>query len=148
MISSRAHGIFQLIQRIADPILHPKTNDAVTWIPRFDLFSRPDNVYELVTSIMLEKHKSRYKKRSRRVRPTPFDRQNFAPQPSSTFYLRITRLHEFDYGKLNVTNSVMRIAPHLGLALLIMLVNSGLITEARSKMMRQEHTRRHLASKT
>ena len=42
----------------------------------------------------------------------------------------------------------MRMAPHLGLSLLMMLVDSGLITEARSEEMHQEHTRRHLASKT
>ena len=40
----RAHGILQLFQRIANPIPHPKTNDAVTWILGFDWFSRPDNV--------------------------------------------------------------------------------------------------------
>ena len=39
-------------------------------------------------------------------------------------------------------------APHLGLALLMMLVDSGLITEARSEAMRQKHTRRNLASET
>ena len=55
---ARACGILQLFQRIADPIPHPKTSDAVTWIPWIDWFSRPD-VYELATSIMLEKHKSR-----------------------------------------------------------------------------------------
>ena len=95
---------------------------------------------------MLEEHKSRYEKRSRRVRPAPFGRQNFEPQPSLPFYFRITRSHELDHGKLEIANRLMRIAPHLGLALLMMLVDSGLITEARSEEMRQEHTRRHLAS--
>ena len=145
---ARARGILQLFQRIADPIPHPNTSDAVTWIPGFDWFSRPDNVYELATSIMLEEHKSRYDERARRVRPAPFGRLNFAPQPSTPFYFRITRSYELEHGKLEAANRLMRMAPHLGLALLMMMVDSGLITEARSDKMRQEHTRRHLASET
>lgn len=35
---ARTHGIFQLFQRIADPIPHSKTNNGVTWIPGFDWF--------------------------------------------------------------------------------------------------------------
>ena len=144
---ARARGILQLFQRIADPIPHPNTSDAVTWIPVFDWFSRPD-VYELAISIMLEEHKSRYEERSGPVQPAPFGRQNFAPQPSTPFYFRITRSYELEHGKLKAANRLMRMAPHLGLALLMMLVDSGLITEAHTKEMRQEHTRRHLASET
>ena len=136
---ARAHGILQLFQRIADPIPHPNTSDAVMWIPGFDWCLRPDNVIELATSIMLEKHQSGYEERSRRLRPAPFGRQNFAPQPSSPVYFKITRSYELDHWKLEATNRLMRIAPHMGLALLMMLVDSGLITEARSEEMLQEH---------
>ena len=42
----------------------------------------------------------------------------------------------------------MRIAPHLGLALLVMLVGDGLITETREEALRREQTARHLANDT
>ena len=42
----------------------------------------------------------------------------------------------------------MRIAPHLGLALLVMLVENGLITETRQEALRREQTARHLANDT
>ena len=43
---------------------------------------------------------------------------------------------------------MLRIAPHLGLALLVMLVESGLITETRQEALRREQTGRHLANDT
>ena len=50
--------------------------------------------------------------------------------------------------KFDVTNRLLRIAPHLGVALLIMLVNAGLITQTRKEELRREQTRRHLAGDT
>ena len=43
---------------------------------------------------------------------------------------------------------MLRIAPHLGLALLVMLVENGLITETRQEALRREQTGRHLANDT
>ena len=43
---------------------------------------------------------------------------------------------------------MLRIAPHLGLALLVMLVENGLISEGRQEALRREQTGRHLANDT
>ena len=91
-----ARGILQLFQRIADSIPCPKTDQVTSWVPGFEWFSRPDNVYELATSLMLEEHKSRFEERSRRVRQVPFGRLNLAPQPASPFYFRLTRTFDLD----------------------------------------------------
>ena len=50
--------------------------------------------------------------------------------------------------KLEVTNRLLHIAPHHGVALLLMLVELGLITETRKEDLRREQTRRHFASDT
>ena len=112
------------------------------------MFSRPDNVYELATSLMLEERKSRFEERARRVRQAPFGRLNIAPQPASPFYFRLTNTHELAQPKLDATNRLLRIAPHLGLALLVILVENGLITERRQEALRREQTVRHLANDT
>ena len=49
----RARGILQLFQLIADSIPRPKTNQVTSWVPGFEWFSRPNNVYELATSLIL-----------------------------------------------------------------------------------------------
>ena len=49
--------------------------------------------------------------------------------------------------KFEVTN-LLRIAPHLGVALMVMLVDAGLITQTRKEELRREQTRRHLAGVT
>ena len=142
----RARGILQLFQRISDSIPRPKTDQVAVWVPGFEWFSRPDNVYELATSLMLEERKSRFEERARRVRQAPFGRLNIPPQPASPFYFRLTNTHELDQLKLDATNRLLRIAPHLGLALLVMLVENGLISEARQEALRREQTGRHLAN--
>ena len=118
----RARGIVQLFQRIADSISRPKTDQVTSWVPGFEWFSRPDNVYEMATSLMLEKRKSRFEERSRRVRQVPFGRLNLATLPESPFYFRLTRTHNLDQPKLDASNRLLHIAPHLGLVLLVMLV--------------------------
>ena len=50
--------------------------------------------------------------------------------------------------KFEVTNRLLRIAPHLGVTLLVMLVDASLITQTRKKELRREQTRRHLKSDT
>ena len=52
-----ARGILQLFQRISDSIPRPKTDQVAVWVPGFEWFSRPNNVYELATSLMLEVRK-------------------------------------------------------------------------------------------
>ena len=135
---NRARGILQLFLRIADSIPLPKTDQVTSWVPGFEWFSRPDNGYELATSLILEEHKSRFEEQSRRVRQVPFGRLNLAPQPVSAFYFRLTRTHDLDQPKHEASNRMLRIAPHLGLALLVMLVESGLITETRQEALRRE----------
>ena len=114
----------------------------------FEWFSRPDNVYELSTSLMLDKRKSRFEERSRRVHQAPFGILNLAPQPASPFYFRMTNTHDLDQPKLEATNRLLRIAAHIGLALLVMLVENGLITQTRQEALRREQTGRHLANDT
>ena len=118
------------------------------WVSGFEWFSRPDNVYELATSLMLEERKSRFEERARRVRQAPFGRLNIAMQSASPFYFRLTNTHELDQPNLDATNRLLRIAPHLGLALLVMLVENGLITETRQEALPREQTGRHLANDT
>ena len=142
----RARNILQLFQRISDSIPRPKTDQVTTWVPGFKWFSRPDNVYELATSLMLEERKSRFEDRSRRVHQVHFGRLNLAPQPASPFYFRLTCKHDLDQPKLEASNRLLRIASHLGLALLVMLVENGLITETRQEALRREQTGRHLAN--
>ena len=100
----RARGILQLFQRIADSIPRPKTDQVTSWVKGFEWFSRPDNVYELATSLMLEERKSRFEERSRRVRQVPCGSLNLAPQPASPFYFRLTRTHDLDQPKLDALN--------------------------------------------
>ena len=114
----------------------------------FEWFSRPDNVYELVTSLMLEERKSRFEERARRVRQAPFGKLNIPPQPASPFYFRLTNTHELDQPKLDASNRLLRIAPHLNLALIVKLIGDGLITETRQEALRREQTARHLANDT
>ena len=57
-IVDRARGILQLFQRISDSIPRQKTDQVTSWVPGFESFSRPDTVYELATSLMLEDCKS------------------------------------------------------------------------------------------
>ena len=97
---------------------------------------------------MLEERKSRFEERSRRVRQVPYGRVNFALQPASPFYFRLTCTHDLDQPKLEATNRLLRIAPHLGLALLVMLVENGLIAETRQEALRREQTGRYLAYDT
>ena len=148
MTSSIARDIQQLFQRIYDSIPHSTTDQVSTWVPGFECFSRPDNVYELATSLMLEERKSRFEERARRVRQAPFGRLNIAPQPASPFYFRLTNTHELDQPMLDATKRLLRIAPHFGLALFVMLVENGLISEARQEALRGEQTGRHLADDT
>ena len=144
----RARNILQLFQRISDSIPRPKTDQVTTWVPGFEWFSRTDKVYELATSLMLEERKSRFEEQSRRVHQAPFGRLNLAPQPASPFYFRLTCTHDLDQPKLEATNRLLRIAPHLGLALLVMLVENGLIAETPQEALRREQTVRHLANDT
>ena len=134
----RARVILQLFQRISDSIPRPKTDLVTAWVPGFEWFSRQDNVYELATSLMLEERKSRFEERSRRVHQAPFGKLNVAPQPASPFYFRLTNTHDLDQPKLEATNRLLRIVPHLGLALLLMLVENGLIAETRQEALRRE----------
>ena len=97
---------------------------------------------------MLEERKSRFEERSRRVRQVPFGRLNFAPQPASPVYFRLTCTHDLDQPKLKATNRLLRIAPYRGLALFLMLVENGLIAETRQEALRREQTGRHLANDT
>ena len=144
----RGRNILQLFQRISDSIPRPKTDLVTAWVPGFEWFSRPDNVYELATSLMLEERKSRFEEQSRRVHQTPFGRLNLAPKPASPFYFRLTNTHDLDQPKLAATNRLLRIAPHLGLALLVMLVETGLITETRQEALRRKQKGHHLANDT
>ena len=105
-------------------------------------------MYELATSLLLEERKSRFEERSRSVHQPPFGRLNLAPQPASPFYFRLTCTHELDQPKLKATNRVLRIAPHLGLALLVMLLENGFIAETRQEVLRCEQTGRNLANNT
>ena len=82
------------------------------------------------------------------MRQAPFGRLNIAPQYASPFYFRLTYTHELDQPKLDASNRLLRIAPHLGLALLVMPVGDGLITETRQEALRREQTARHLANDT
>ena len=82
------------------------------------------------------------------MRQAPFGRLNIAPQPASPFFFRLTNTHDLDQPKLEATNRLVRIAPHLGLALLVMIVENGLITETRQEALRREQTARHLANDT
>ena len=116
------------------------------WVPGFEWFSRPDNVYELATSLMLEERKSRFELRSRHVHQAPFGRLNLAPQPASPFYFRLTNTHDLDQPKHVATNRLLRIAPHIGVALLVKLVENDLIAETRQEALRREQTGRHLAN--
>ena len=84
-VVDRARGIRQLFQRISDSIPRPKTDQVTSWVPGFEWFSRPDNVYELATSLMLEERKSRFEERLRRVHQAHFGRLNLSPQPASPF---------------------------------------------------------------
>ena len=97
---------------------------------------------------MQEERKSRFEERSRRVRQVPFGRLNLAQQHASPFYFRLTCTHDLDQPKLEATNRLLRIAPHLGLALLVMLVENGLIAETRQEALRGKQTGRHLANDT
>ena len=97
---------------------------------------------------MQEERKSRFEERSRRVRQAPFNRLNIVPQPSSPFYFRLTNTHDIDQLKLEATIRLLRIAPHVGLALLVMLVENRLIAETRQEALRREQTGRHLAKDT
>ena len=144
----RARNILQLFQRISDSIPRPKTDKVTSWVPGFEWFWRPDNVYELATPIMLEVRKSRFEERSRRMHQAPFGRMNLAPLPSSSFYFRLTCTHDLDQPKLEASNRVLRIAPHIGLVQLVMLVENGVITETRQSTLRREQTGRHLANDT
>ena len=78
----------------------------------------------------------------------PFGRLNLAPEPASPFYFRLTNTHDLDQPKLEATNRLLRIAPHLGLALLVMLVKNGLIAETRQEALRREQTGRNLPNDT
>ena len=143
-----AKGILQLFQRIFDSIPRPKMDQVAVWVHGLEWFSRPDNVYGLATSLMIEERKSRFEERARRVRQTPFGRLNIAPQPALPVYFMLTNTHELDQPKLDASNRLLRIAPHLGLALLVMLVRDNLIIETRQKTMRREQTTRHFANDT
>ena len=147
-LDDRARSILQLFHRISDSIPRPKTDQVAVWVPGFEWFSRLDNVYELATSLMLEERKWRFEERARRVRQALFGRLNIAPQPASPFYFRLTNTHELDKPKLDATNRLLRMAKHLGLALLVMLVENGLITETRQEALRREQTGCHLANDT
>ena len=144
----RARGIMQLFQRIADSIPRPKKDQVTSWVPGFEWFSRPYNVYDLATSVILEEGKSRFEERSRRVRQVPFGRLNHAPQPASPLYFRLTLTHDLDQLKLDASNRLLRIAPYFGLVLLVMVFECRLITEARQQALRREQTSRHLANDT
>ena len=97
---------------------------------------------------MLEERATKFGERMRRVRQEPFGRLRVAPQPAAPFYFRITRRYELEMVKVEVTNRLQRIAPHLGVALLVMLVDAGLITQTRKEKMRRDQTRRNLAGDT
>ena len=97
---------------------------------------------------MLEERKYRLEERSRRIRQFPFIGLNLSPQPPSPFYFRLTCTHDLDQPKLEGTNHLLRIAPHLGFALLVMLVENGLIAETRQEALRREQTGRHLETET
>ena len=118
------------------------------WVPGFEWLSRPNNVYELATSLMLEERKSKFEERAHRVRQAPFGRLNIAPQPASPFYFRLANTQDLDQPKLEATNSLLRIAPHLGLSFLDMPVENGLITETHQEAWCREQTGRHLANDT
>ena len=91
-------------------------------MPEFKWFWRPDNVYEQAKSLMLVERKSSFEERSRRMGQVVFGKLNLKPQFASLFYFRLTCEHDLDQPKLEATNRLLRIAPHLGLALLVMLV--------------------------
>ena len=57
----RTRGILQLFQSISDSIPRPKTYQVAVRVPGFEWFSRPENVYELATSLMLVQRKLRLK---------------------------------------------------------------------------------------
>lgn len=64
------------------------------------------------------------------------------------FYVRLTPAYDLDLTKFEVTNRLLRIAPHRYLALLLMLIKRGFITEIRKDDLRRDQMRRHLASDT
>ena len=82
------------------------------------------------------------------MRQAPFGRLNIAPLPASPSYFRLTNTHDLVQPMLDASNRSLRNAPHLGLALLVMLVRDGLIAETRQEALRREQTVRHLANDT
>ena len=148
ILVDRARNNLQLFQRISDSIMRPKTDQVTAWVPGFEWFLRPDNVYELATSLMQKQRKSRFEKRSLRVHQAPFGRLNLTPRPASIFYFRLMYTRDLDQPKLEASNRLLRIALHLGFALLVMLIENGVITETRQEALRREQTGRHLANDT
>ena len=89
---------------------------------------------------------SRFEERARRSRQKPIGRLHEPPYPASPFYFALFRAHNLDPAKHEVVNRLLRVAPHHGLALLVMLTERGFISETRKDELRREQTHRHLAS--
>ena len=97
---------------------------------------------------MLNKRATNFGERMRRVMTKLFGRLRVALQTAAEFYFKITRRHDRQMAKYEVANRLLHIAPHFGVALLVMLADAWLITEARKEVMRREQMQRHLAGDT
>ena len=139
---ARARGILQLFLRITDGIPKPNPTKIYHWIPAYEWFTRPKHVHELATSLILEERSTMFNERMHCVKQKPLGRLRVAPQPAAPFYFRLTRLYDLELAKYEATNRLLRIAPHLSVAFLVMLADAGLITETRKEEMRREQTTR------
>ena len=82
---------------------------------------------ELASFILVEDRRDHYNKRTNRQPTEHLNRLNIAPQPDSPLYFRIARQYDTDQPNLKAVNRLIQIVPYMGLALLVMLVNAGLI---------------------
>ena len=145
----RARGILHMFSRIAHFIQHPRVNIVDAWTPACDWCSRPHRQRDLAASLLLEKAAIGFEERTRHALSLPIAGNIQKPrQPTAPFFLILNRAYRLDIGKRIVMNQLLRIVPHHGLALLILLVEKGLIEEALKKKLRREHARRHLSGDT
>ena len=119
---ARARCILHLFLRIVEGIPKLTTTQIYHWTPAYKWFSRPERVHELATSLMLKERATKFVERIRRVKQEPFGRLRVPPQPAAPFYVRITGRYELEIMKFKVTNRLLRIAPHLCVAVMVMLV--------------------------
>ena len=108
----------------------------------------PGNQLELATSLYLERDSGRLLERAQRQEVHPINVLADPRHPSSPIIFVLERSPRLDLKKLTVVNRLMRIVPHHGLALLILLSERELIDDHVKDDMRRKQTHLHLQSET